>query len=314
MRVLSLVLALLVLAPAWTFAQGSITGVVRDSSGGVLPGVTVDASSDVLIEKTRSAVTDSNGQYRIVDLRAGRYTVTFTLSGFSTYRRAGVTIEGAFTATVNADMTVGALQETVAVTSESPIVDVQSVKRQVTIDSDTISAIPASRSYASLMQLMPNTVTQTGGAMDTQVVPGMVVFGGAGGRSNEGRLNIDGISVGSAFNGAGVSSYIADIGNAREVTMTTSGGLGENEGGGPSLNVLPRDGGNTLRGTFYAAGVSENMIDNNITADLEARNLTAPNRYRKLSYSSTGIAVPTVREPPWTSPTSRVAGSGRPAA
>ena len=311
MRVLSLVLALLVLAPAWTFAQGSITGVVRDSSGGVLPGVTVDASSDVLIEKTRSAVTDSNGQYRIVDLRAGRYTVTFTLAGFSTYRRAGVTIEGAFTATVNADMTVGALQETVAVTAESPIVDVQSVRRQITIDDELISAIPVSRSYASLMQLMPNTVTQAGSAMDTQVVPGMVVFGGAGGRSNEGRLNIDGISVGSAFNGAGVSSYIADIGNAREVTMTTSGGLGETEGGGPSLNVLPREGGNSFRGTFYAAGAGGRMIGNNITQELRDRKLTAPNRSRKVWDVNTGVGGPILQDRVWFFATVRNEGSER---
>ena len=236
-----LVLVLLVLTPARSFAQGSITGVVRDSSGAVLPGVTVDASSSVLIEKVRSAVTDGNGQYRIVDLRAGTYEVTFSLPGFNTFRRGGVVIEGAFTATVNADMKVGSLQETVTVTAESPVVDVQSVRRQVTIDSELISALPAAKSYASLMQLMPNTVTQAGGAMDTQVVPGMVVFGGAGGRSNEGRLNIDGISVGSAFNGAGVSSYIADIGNAREVTMITSGGLGETEGGGPALNIFMHD-------------------------------------------------------------------------
>ena len=93
----------------------------------------------------------------------------------------------------------------------------------------------------------------------------MVVFGGAGGRTNEGRVNVDGISVGSAFNGAGVSSYIADVGNAREVTMTTSGGLGEAEGGGPSLNMLPKEGGNTVRGSFFAAGVTEGMVGSNYT-------------------------------------------------
>src|SRR5829696_4732443 len=166
MRRLSLVLGLLLLTPSLTFAQGSITGIVRDSSGGVLPGVTVEASSPVLIEKTRTAVTDGNGQYRIVDLRAGNYTVTFSLPGFNTFRRGGVTIEGAFTATVSAEMKVGSLEETVTVTAESPIVDVQSVRRQMTIDSELIAALPASRGYASLMQLMPNTVTQAGAAMD----------------------------------------------------------------------------------------------------------------------------------------------------
>jgi hypothetical protein len=311
MRVLSLVLSLLVLAPAWAFAQGSITGVVRDSSGAVLPGVTVEASSSALIERVRTAVTDGNGQYRIVDLRAGAYVVTFGLPGFSTFRREGIVIEGAFTATVNADMKVGSIEETVAVSAESPIVDVQSVRRQITIDSELISALPAARSYASLMQLMPNTVTQAGGAMDTQVVPGMVVFGGAGGRSNEGRLNVDGISVGSAFNGAGVSSYIADIGNAREITMTTSGGLGESEGGGPSLNVLPREGGNTLRGTFYAAGAGGRMLGNNITPELEARKVTAPNRYREIWDFNVGVGGPILQDRLWFFGTVRNEGSER---
>jgi len=144
-RLMPLLLGLLVLTPTLSFAQGSITGVVRDSSGSVLPGVTVEASSAVLIEKTRTVVTDGNGQYRLVDLRAGSYNVTFSLPGFNTFRRNGIVLEGTFTATVNADMKVGALQETVTVTAESPVVDVQSIKRQVTVDSDTISAIPGTK-------------------------------------------------------------------------------------------------------------------------------------------------------------------------
>jgi hypothetical protein len=307
----AIVVAILFLAPSWALAQGSITGVVRDSSGSVLPGVTVEASSDALIEKVRNAVTDGNGQYRIVDLRAGTYEVSFSLPGFSVHRRSGVVIEGAFTATVNADMKVGALQETVTVTAESPIVDVQSVRRQITIDSDTISAIPASKSYASLMQLMPNTVTQAGGAMDTQVVPGMVVFGGAGGRSNEGRVNLDGISVGSAFNGAGVSSYIPDIGNAREVTMIISGGLGETEGGGPALNILPREGGNRVRGTFYAAGVGSGMIDSNYSQELRDQRLPVPGRYRKVWDFNLGVGGPIVEDRLWYFGSFRNEGSER---
>ena len=307
----SLVLALTVLVPSMSFAQGSITGVVRDSSGGVLPGVSVEASSDVLIEKVRSAVTDGNGQYRIVDLRAGTYVVTFTLQGFNVFRRSGVVIEGAFTATINADMKVGTLQETISVTADSPVVDVQNVKRQITMDSEMIAAIPASKSYASLMQLMPNTVTQAGSAMDTQVVPGMVVFGGGGGRSNEGRVNLDGISVGSAFNGAGVSSYVPDVGNAREVTMITSGGLGETEVGGPALNILPREGGNSLRGSFYAAGVGTQMIDSNYTQALKDRNMAEPGRTRKVWDLNLGVGGPILRDRLWFFGSLRNEGSER---
>src|SRR5262245_6896947 len=99
-----LVVAVAVFAPAIAFAQASITGTVKDTSGAVLPGVTVEASSPVLIEKVRSVISDGSGQYRIVDLRPGTYTVTFTLPGFNTYKRDGVELTGALTATINADM------------------------------------------------------------------------------------------------------------------------------------------------------------------------------------------------------------------
>ncbi|MEQ1575957.1 MAG: carboxypeptidase-like regulatory domain-containing protein, partial [Vicinamibacterales bacterium] len=115
----------LLVLPAAAYAQASITGVVRDTSGAVLPGVTVEAASPVLIEKVRSVATDGNGLYRIVDLRPGTYTVTVTLPGFSTVRREGIELTGNFTATVNAEMRVGSLEETITVTGASPIVDVQ---------------------------------------------------------------------------------------------------------------------------------------------------------------------------------------------
>src|SRR6516162_5048815 len=127
--VLSLVLAL----PLSAYAQASIAGVIKDASGAVLPGVTVEATSPVLIEKARTAVTDESGQYRSVDLRAGMYTVTFTLTGFSTVKREGIELTGSFTAVVNADLKVGALAETITVTGETPVVDVQSAKREVTL-------------------------------------------------------------------------------------------------------------------------------------------------------------------------------------
>ena len=112
----------LLLAPRPALAQSSITGVVRDTSGAVLPGVTVEAASDALIEKVRTAVTDGNGQYRIVDLRPGTYDVTFTLTGFSTVKREDVAVSGSGVITINADLRVGALEETLTVTGTSPIV------------------------------------------------------------------------------------------------------------------------------------------------------------------------------------------------
>ena len=124
------------------YAQAAITGVVKDASGGVLPGVTVEAASPVLIEKVRSVVTDDTGQYRIVDLRPGTYTVTFTLPGFSTVKREGIEITGTFVATVNGDLKVGALEETITVTGETPVVDVQSARVQQTVSNDVIRRFP----------------------------------------------------------------------------------------------------------------------------------------------------------------------------
>src|SRR5262245_64814253 len=123
--------AVSVALPTFAFAQqAAIAGVVSDGSGAVLPGVTVEVSSPALIEKTRTAVTDGTGQYRIVSLSPGLYTATFALAGFSTVKRSGIELTGNFTATVNADMTVGALEETITVSGASPMVDLQSVTKQ----------------------------------------------------------------------------------------------------------------------------------------------------------------------------------------
>jgi hypothetical protein len=306
-----LVVVFCLAAPSLALAQASITGTVRDSSGPVLPGVTVEVSSPALIEKVRTAVTDGAGRYRIVDLRPGTYTVTFTLPGFSTVRREGIALEGTFTATVDGSLGVGTLQETVTVTGESPIVDVQSVRRQTVFNSDLITSLPVTRSYNSLMQLMPNTITQAGGGADVQIVPGMVVFGGSGGRNNEGRVNVDGISVGSAFNGAGVSSYIPDVGNAREVAMIASGGLGEVEGGGPAINVVPREGGNRLAGSAYIAGLGQRMVDSNYSPELRDRGLTVPGQIRKVWDFTGGVGGPILRDRLWFFSTAREEGMER---
>src|SRR5262245_32514082 len=131
MRTLSSLFLLGVLitaVPARTFAQSTITGVVADASNAVLPGVTVEASSPVLLEQTPPGLTAGTGQYRLVDLPAGTYTVTCTLAGFSTVKREGIRLTGSFTASVNTQLSLGALEETVTVTGESPIVDVQGSK------------------------------------------------------------------------------------------------------------------------------------------------------------------------------------------
>src|SRR5688500_15087806 len=166
MRVLrtgAVALLSLLLLPLAAFAQASITGTVKDSSGAILPGVTVEAASPALIEKIRIATSDGNGQYRITELRPGPYTVTFTLPGFSTVKRDGITLTGAFTASVDAELRVGALEETITVTGEAPIVDVQSTTRQRVVDQEVMSTLPTGRNMFNVGVLIPGVSISTGG-------------------------------------------------------------------------------------------------------------------------------------------------------
>ena len=168
-------------------------------------------------------------------------------------------------------------------TGETPIVDVQSVRRQATITGDVLTTIPTARGYSGVMLLVPAIQTQGTSPANVQATPGMVVFGTPGGRNgNEGRLQVDGLGVGAARNGGGVSGYNADIANAQEISFTVSAGLGEAEVSGPTLSVVPKTGGNTLRGSVFLAGVSEGMVGSNYTPELQAAGLGAPGRLLKL--------------------------------
>ena len=150
--------ALFLSSPAFAQAPTSsgIAGTVRDTSGGVLPGVTVEAASPSLIEKVRTAVSDSEGRYNIVDLRPGLYSVTFTLSSFATFKREGIDLPAGFTANVNAEMKVGALEETVTVTGAAPLVDTQNVRKQNVVSSDLLNVLPSSvKNLNNLVALTP---------------------------------------------------------------------------------------------------------------------------------------------------------------
>ena len=305
------ILSCLVLLPTLAFAQASITGVVKDSSGAVLPGVTVETSSPVLIEKTRSTVTDGSGLYRILDLRPGTYSVTFSLPGFTTVKREGIELTGSFIASINADMKVGGVAETITVSGETPIVDVQSVKRQTTLSNETLTTVPTARSWAATAVLIPGIVIQAGTSADIQVTPQMTVFGGAGGRANEGRMQVDGLNTGAALNGGGVSTYVADISNAAEVVTTTSGGLGEAEVGGPTLSIVPKSGGNQVKGAVYLSGVSSGMVGTNYNDTLKAAGLSTPGKLLQQWDYTGGVGGPILKDRLWYYGTLRDEGQHR---
>jgi carboxypeptidase family protein len=278
---LSVVFVFLLL-PSTAHAQftGAITGVVKDASGAVLPGVTVEAASPVLIEKVRTVVTDDTGQYRIVDLLTGTYSVTFTLPGFSTIKREGIEIAGTFVATVNADLKVGALEETITVTGETPVVDVQSVRVQQTVSKDVLAAIPSSRSGGGIQSLIPG--------MSSNGDSGGITGGGGsagtihGGRGSDSRTYSDGLNIGWAGGGGGQWGNGVNVGVAQEVVLSTSGGLGEAETSGVSMNVIPREGGNTFSGTFLANGADGSWQGSNYTQSLKDQGLRAPSELNSL--------------------------------
>jgi hypothetical protein len=206
--------AFVAIVPSLASAQ-SITGIVRDASGAVLPGVTVEASSPALIEKVRTVVSDGTGQYRVENLTPGTYRLTYSLQGFNTVERTGVQVTTGVTLTINADLRVGGVQETITVTGETPVVDVQnSTRNQRVLTDEVLAALPASRGYGNLLATASGV--QANGIQNGGINPTMVFFTSRGGRSNEGTIQIDGMNVGSAFNGGGVAGYGYDTTNARK--------------------------------------------------------------------------------------------------
>jgi len=296
----------IVMSAGLAHAQAAIAGVVRDTSGAVLPGVTVEASSQALIEKTRSVTTDGTGQYRIVDLRPGVYSVTFTLSGFNTFRRDGVALEGNFVATINAELRVGALTETITVSGESPIVDVQSSQVTRTIDSELVSAIPSARGYQSFTVLQPGLNVQ-GADVGGSTGALFSVFQAHGGRRNEGQVQVNGLSAG--WQGMGVSGYVPEVGSAQEITFQITGGLGEAATGGPQMNLVPREGGNRFSGSFFGSWAGENWQGSNLSDEQRASGLREIGKIVKLWDVNGTFGGPVARDRLWFFWTGRHLGS-----
>jgi Carboxypeptidase regulatory-like domain len=270
---------LLLLAPAsLVFGQG-IAGVVRDPSGGVLPGVTVEASSPALIEQTRTVVSDAGGQYSIIDLRPGMYAVTFSLPGFSTVKREGIVLTTGFTANVNAELAVGALDETVVVSAESPIVDTRTVRETAILENEVIEALPTGRTTTGLATLIPGIAVSEGGRK-FQDVGGLAGEGNNwvihGSRSNEGHVLISGLPFHSASRS---NNSIArnDVSMVEEFALETSAISAEYAEGGVTTNLIGKEGGNRFTGFAFGSYSGERMQGSNYDDDLRARGAAAVN-------------------------------------
>src|SRR5687768_3190419 len=272
----ALIIAMALMARTAFAQEGQIAGTVRDSSAAVIPGVLVEVTSPALIEKVRSATTDGSGQYRITNLPVGTYSVTFTLSGFSRQQRDNVVLTTGFKAPVNATMSVGQLSEVVTVTSESPVVDVQNARQVAAFEGEQIRDLPTTRNIRSILTLTPG-LTATG--LGADCVGGVGVWcnnniynlaSHTATNDNEGltqgRVMVDGTIINTG-GGAGImgmtGGYVADIANAQEVNVQISGGLGESETGGATINIVPRTGGNTFAGNYSLSYTRGSWFDSN---------------------------------------------------
>jgi hypothetical protein len=288
---------MLMLAPSAAVAQSAFSGVVRDTSGAVLPGVTVEASSDVLIEKVRTAVSDGEGRYSIVDLRPGVYAVVFSLAGFNSFRREGLQLPANFTMTINADLRVGALEESITVTGDAPVVDVQSTQRTQVLNRELLDALPTARNYSGLAALMPGvrmSNTDVGGNQQMEQIY-MTVHGS---RQTDTTVQVDGLQMNSLMNDGQVQAYFSDAANA-EVTYQTSGAGADVSGGGVRINMIPKEGGNRISGSVFAGGTNGSWQSDNVTEELKAAGLQSGDRVDHISDYNFAIGGPIRQDRLW---------------
>jgi hypothetical protein len=267
-----------VFAPSAVYAQATLAGVVKDTSGAVLPGVTVEAASPVLIEKVRTTVTDGNGRYQITELRPGAYTVTFTLAGFNTAKRDAVMLSGSGATAVDIELRVGALEETVTVTGEAPVVDTSTLTKQQVLNSDTVNALPSARNYFGLARMIPGTSgggTDVGGSNIQQVGQSVTVHGS---RNTDQRITANGVNTMTLQAGGNIGGQTPDVGSAAEVTVDTTSLSADLPTGGVRVNFIPKDGGNRFSGATFFTFSNDSLQGNNYTDELKAAGLGTPNK------------------------------------
>lgn len=293
---------LCVLVPGVAFAQATLAGTVRDASGAVLPGVTVEAASPVLIERVRTTISDATGRYAIADLRPGSYSVTFTLPGFRTVVRQGVELTGTGVVTINADLSVGEVQETITVTGETPVINLQSTTRQAVMDQELVAAIPTSRTPFTVGVLIPGVRR---GAFMSQDVGGSVVQEVAsleanGGRTSDQRMMVNGVALSSMIAGGWGGGAVPNATGTSEFAIDVSAVDAQAATGGVRINFIPRDGGNQFSGTLFGSFANESFASDNYTgSDVQARGLTAPSTIKGNGDFNPGFGGPIMRDKLW---------------
>jgi hypothetical protein len=264
-------LGILALLPLIAAAQSTIAGVVKDTSGAVLPGVTVEAASPALIEKIRAVSTDGEGRYAIVDIRPGLYTVTFTLTGFNVVKLEEIVVTANVSVPINAELRIGALEETITVAAASPVVDVQNVGRTQVMTRDMMDNIPNARNMQAVGSLVPGvrlTTPDVGGTQQTE----QTYMTAHGNSQFHTAVTMDGLAIHTNLLDGATQNYIDNL-LIEEATYKTSGVGADSSRGGVNVNIIPKDGGNTFRGSGYFGGSNGSWQSNNVTADLAEFNV-----------------------------------------
>lgn len=290
----SVLLVLLVVPTAWAQQTSGIAGLVTDTSGAVLPGVTVEASSPVLIEKARSAVSDAGGRYSIVGLLPGIYTVTFTLPGFSVQIRDGIQLTSGFTAAVNADLRVGAVEETVTVSGASPLVDTQNVRKQTVVTAELLDALPMStKSQNAVITLTPGLtgVSDVSGSYSVQLGG---TFHGKGGT----KVQMDGMSI-QNMQSNGATGYAINAGTIEEIAVQTSGISAESTADGIVVNAIPKEGGNQFSGSLLGLYTNDRFGGSNLSDGLRQRGLSTTSEILKIYDHQFTLGGPIKRDTLW---------------
>ena len=280
-----LTVACLSIIPATARAQSAFAGVVKDTSGAVLPGVIVEASSPALIEGVRSVSTDANGAYKIENLRPGIYALSFGLPGFSTVKREGIELSSNFIATINAEMKVGAVEETITVSAESPVVDVQSNSKAQVLSRDVLDAVPSAHTIQSVGALVVGvalTAPDVGGSQAMQ----QTYFTVHGLGAAQTTVMIDGMIVNGLQGDGAIQSYLNEGAN-QEMVYQTGGGTVDSPTGGVKINLVPKEGGNRFSGSLFEGYESTSLQANNLTPALAAGGVKSVDKIGK--YSDTDL-------------------------
>jgi hypothetical protein len=272
----------------------SIVGSVRDETGAAIPGVTVEAASPVLIERVKTVVTNASGGYQIVDLRAGAYTVTFTLAGFKVVKHEGVELAASFTATVNATLAVGGLEETLTVTGESPLVDLRNSVSGRALNQQILEELPVARNVYQVGLMMPGATTTAPdvGGNQTAQITNLRVHG-----VSDNTWLADGIEINGVEADTVTATYY-NQGFNEEMTIQTSA-LPAESGGGVTVNMVKKDGSNSLKGDFYATATGKALQSNNVSDEQRANGLVAPSATDQAYDINGGVGGPVLRDRLW---------------